>query len=375
MSEMKDFLERMADKYPEIMDIRKFPTQDDIIDYLDMKGELTEPVDIDIPDFADGGRVKYQTGSEYNELQTTIARPAPFIESAGAGFLTALEPILRPGAAVKTDLFAPSVADQNKLQQQALQQAATSAGLGQLTFGGPEGTLSDVGTGTGISTFEPFLNEAQRLAGAVGPQGQVTSAGLTAARDPFMSPFQQQVIDATKASFEQQRAKDRQSFADAAFGANAFGGARQGVQEGVYDAETALGLANLEAQLLQQGFAQAEQGRLGAMANQQAMAAQVPQLETAEMTQLQQLGTGQQALQQAGLDAAATAAREKAYESQQRFGFFGQQLAPFSQGFGAQSAFTTTTQPPPNTLNTILGVGTMAGGLLGGLGSFMGGMG
>jgi hypothetical protein len=128
MSEMKDFLERMADKYPEIMDIRKFPTQDDIIDYLDMKGELTEPVDIDIPDFADGGRVKYQTGSEYNELQTTIARPAPFIESAGAGFLTALEPILRPGAAVKTDLFAPSVADQNKLQQQALQQAATSSG-------------------------------------------------------------------------------------------------------------------------------------------------------------------------------------------------------------------------------------------------------
>ena len=372
MSEMKDFLERMADKYPEIMDIRKFPTQDDIIDYLDMKGELTEPVDIDIPDFADGGRVKYQTGSEYNELQTTIARPAPFIESAGAGFLTALEPILRPGAAVKTDLFAPSVADQNKLQQQALQQAATSAGLGQLTFGGPEGTLSDVGTGTGISTFEPFLDEAQRLAGAVGPQGQVTSAGLTAARDPFMSPFQQQVIDATKASFEQQRARDRQSFADAAQQSGAFGGARQGVQEGVYDAETALGLAGLEAQLRQQNFAQADAARMAALQNQQGVAQAVPQLETQQFTQLSQLGAGQQAIQQAQLDAQAAAAREAAYEQQQRQGFFGQQIAPFSGGFGAQQQFSTATQAPPSTLNTILGVGTMAGGLLGGIGSFLG---
>ena len=47
MSEMRDFLERMADKYPEIMDIKRFPTQDDVIDYLDRKGELIEPVDID----------------------------------------------------------------------------------------------------------------------------------------------------------------------------------------------------------------------------------------------------------------------------------------------------------------------------------------
>jgi len=367
MAERMDMLENLA------LDMYKRPLDQLKPKEIELLEGMIEEMD---HGFADGGRVKYQTGSEYNELQTTISRPAPFIESAGAGFLTALEPILDPSKAVKTELFAPSVAAQNILQQEAQQKAATQAGLGTLQFDPDSGTITDVGTGgTGISTFEPFLDEAQRLAGAVGPQGQVTSAGLTAARDPFMSPFQQQVIDATKASFEQQRAKDRQSFADAAFGANAFGGARQGVQEGVYDAETALGLANLEAQLLQQGFAQAEQGRLGAMANQQAMANQVPQLQTAEMTQLQQLGTGQQALEQAGLDAAATAAREKAYEAQQRFGFFGQQLAPFSGGFGAQSSFQTTTQPPPNTLNTILGVGTMAGGLLGGLGSFMGGMG
>ena len=80
-----------------------------------------------------------------------------------------------------------------------------------------------------------------------------------------------------------------------------------------------------------------------------------------------------QAQQQAITDAAAAAAREAAYEQQQRQGFFGQQIAPFSGGFGAQQQFSTTTQPPPSTLNTILGVGTMAGGLLGGIGSFLGG--
>ena len=46
MSELNDFLERMSDKYPEIMDIKRFPTTDSVLDYLDKKGELTEPVEI-----------------------------------------------------------------------------------------------------------------------------------------------------------------------------------------------------------------------------------------------------------------------------------------------------------------------------------------
>lgn len=366
MSELKDFLERMADDYPEIMDIKRFPTTDSVLDYLDKKGALTEPVEID--EFADGGRVKYQTGTQYNQMDTTINRPAPFIEAAGAGFLTDLEESLK--TAVDTSQFRPTIASQNVLQQQAAQQAAQQAGLGQLTFGGPGGTVSSVAPGTGVATFEPFIAESQRLAGVDPTTGQTTAAGVTAARDPFMSPFQQQVIDATRASFERDRARQRQSIADLAIQSNAFGGGREGVQRGVFDAETALGLAALEADLRQQGFAQAEAGRQAALANQQALATQVPGLEQQNLTQLQQMGTGQQALQQAQADADAAAAREAAYETQQRFGFFGQQLAPFSGGFGATSAFTTSMAPPPNALNTILGVGGMAGGLLGGLGQF-----
>ena len=328
------------------------------------------------PSFADGGRVKLQAGSAgFGDVTTQVSVPAPFIESAGKVFLTGLEKVLDPAAAVDTTKFRPQVADQNILQQQALQQAATSAGLGQLTFGGLEGTVSGIGAGTGVASFEPFLTESQRLAGVDPATGQTTAAAVTAARDPFMSPFQQQVIDATRASFEQDRARQRQSIADLAIQSNAFGGGREGVQRGVFDAETALGLAALEADLRQQGFAQAEAGRQAALANQQALATQVPGLEQQNLTQIQQMGTGQQALQQAQADADAAAAREAAYETQQRFGFFGQQLAPFSGGFGATSAFTTSTAPPPNALNTILGVGGMAGGLLGGLGQFAQGFG
>ena len=109
------------------------------------------------------------------------------------------------------------------------------------------------------------------------------------------------------------------------------------------------------------------------MANQQGLMAAVPLAEQSLATNLQTTGTGQQALQQAIIDQNMLKARELAYEPQQRLGFFGQQFAPFTGGFGAASQFTTNTAPPPSTLNTILGVGTMAGGLLGGIGSIVSG--
>jgi Rps23 Pro-64 3,4-dihydroxylase Tpa1-like proline 4-hydroxylase len=160
---------------------------------------------------------------------------------------------------------------------------------------------------------------------------------------------------------------------DAAIASGAFGGARQGVQEGVYDAQTNIGLAELQANLLTQNFAQAQAARQAAMANQQGLMSVVPAAQQTVAANLAQTGAGQQALQQAIIDQDMAKAREKAFEEQQRLGFFGQQFAPFTGGFGAASQFTTNTAPPPSTLNTILGVGTMAGGLLGGIGSIVGG--
>ena len=144
------------------------------------------------------------------------------------------------------------------------------------------------------------------------------------------------------------------------------------MQEGVYDAQTNIGLAELQANLASQNFAQAQAGRQAAMANQQGLMSAVPGIQSGIASGLMQAGSGQQALQQSILDQQMAQARETAFEEQQRLGFFGSQFAPFTGGFGAASQFTTNTQPPPSTLNTILGVGGMAAGLLGGIGSIVG---
>ena len=310
--------------------------------------------------------------TEFDTRTTTIQRPAPFIEAAGTAFTKRLTPLLDPAKATQIDTLYQAPAAQNVLAQQGLQRAATAAGLGDVTFGGPGGTISAVQPGTGVAAFEPFLAESQRLAGVDPATGQVTTAGMEAALQPFMSPFQQQVIDATTAAFENRRAQERLNIADRAVQSGAFGGARQGVQEGVFDAQTNLGIAELQANLLAQNFAQAQAGRQAAMANQQGLMSVVPAAQQTVAANLAQTGAGQQALQQAIIDQDMAKAREKAFEEQQRLGFFGQQFAPFTGGFGAASQFTTNTAPPPSTLNTILGVGGMAAGLLGGIGSIVG---
>jgi len=312
------------------------------------------------------------TTSQYDTRSTVINRPADFIESSGKAFADRLTPLLNPANKVITDNFKQNVQGQNKLQQEALQQAATQGGLGTLQFQGSGNTVSGI-SGTGVAGFQPFLDESQRLAGVDPITGEVTSAGMTAGMQPYMSPYQQQVIDATQASYQNQRAQGRQSIMDQAVAAGAFGGGREGVQRGVYDAQTTLGATQLEADLRAQNFAQAQAAQQAGIQNQQGLAQLQPQLAQQNISTLSSLGSGQQALGQAQLDATAANTREAAYEEQQRLGFFGSQFAPFTGGFGAQSQFTTNTTPPPSTLNTILGVGTMAGGLLGGIGSLMGG--
>ena len=92
-----------------------------------------------------------------------------------------------------------------------------------------------------LQGFQPFLTAA---AATTGPQGA----------QAFMSPFQQQVIDTTRQSFQRDRAAGRQAISDAAIQAGAFGGGRAGVERGVYDAETTARLAELEAGLRQEAF-------------------------------------------------------------------------------------------------------------------------
>ena len=274
----------------------------------------------------------------------TTTKPAPFIEAAGTTLTERLMPLLNPANAMDTASYAPTVAAQDPLQQQAYQQAA------------------------GLGSFEPFL--AQAGAEATGAQQFVGPQ----AYQQFMSPYQQEVIDTSLAALQRERDVARQQIGTQAAQLGAFGGGRQAVQEGVFDAETAMGKAQLEGQLRAQAFQNAQQQAAQAFGQQQALSTQqqglaqlAPQLAQQEITALQQLGTGQQAQSQAILDAQAQAAREKAFEEQQRLGFVGQQLTGLIGGYPAQQTYQTTTQQPPSPLQNILGIG-------GGIASIIGAM-
>ena len=278
------------------------------------------------------------------EETITTTKPAPFIEAAGTTLTERLMPLLSPAQAMDTSAYAPTVAAQDPLQQQAYQQAS------------------------GLGSFEPFLAqagaEATGAAQYVGPQ----------AYQEFMSPYQQEVIDTSLAALQRERDIARQQIGTQAAQLGAFVGGRQAVQEAEFDVGTAMGKAQLESQLRAQAFQQAQQAAQQAFQQQQALSTQqqglaqlAPQLAQQEITGLQQLGQQQQLQSQAVLDAAAQAAREAAFEEQQRLGFVGQQLTGLIGGYPAQQTFQTTTQQPPSPLQSILGVGTGIAGILGAL--------
>jgi len=274
--------------------------------------------------------------------ETQINRPAPFIEAAGEVLTKRLTEQL--GRPIDTSVYAPSVAAQDPLQQQAYQQAA------------------------GLGSFQPFLTQAGTDATAA---QALTGPG---AYKDFMSPYQQEVIDTSLAALQRERDIARQQIGNNAFQVGAFGGGRQGAQEGEFDAMTAMNKAQLEAQLRAQGFQNAQQQAQQGFVNQQALSTQqqglaqlAPQLVQQQITGVGQLGQQQQLQNQAILDAQANAAREAAFEEQQRLGFTGQQLTGLIGGYPAQAGFTTTATPPPSPLQTLLGLGTSVAGIGGAL--------
>ena len=305
-------------------------------------------------------------------ITETRSLPAQFIEDLGKDYakqLTATTAI-----PVDTSKFAPTVAGQDVLQQRA----ATLAG-------------------SGVGSFEPFIQAAQQQATAagqtVGDVGTTLSgiAGLTGAPtsaqiQQYMSPYQSQVIDTTLSEFDRQRAIQEKSIADQAIASGAFGGGREGVQRAEYQSQSDRDRAALQAQLLQQGFGQAQQARqqdiqnrfglgqaqsglagqqLGLGQFQSGLAGQVPQLQRADISTLGQVGAAQQAQSQAELDAQRQAARTAAYEPLERLGFFGQGVTGLMGGYPAQYQFQST--PAASPLQTALGLGTGLAGIFGAL--------
>jgi len=142
------------------------------------------------------------------EEVTQITRPSPIIEEAQKNYLTSLKD--QVGTALNTDAFAPSVVGKTALDQAIQQQQATQAGLGTLSFD-QTGGISGL-SGSGVASYQPFLDTAQSTLGDVSPfitaagQNFQTQAGLTGptAYQNFESPYQSAVRDATLAQFDEQ---------------------------------------------------------------------------------------------------------------------------------------------------------------------------
>ena len=249
---------------------------------------------------------------------TTITKPAPILEGSLTAFLKSLDKLgagaVPAGfAGIDTSKFAPQVADQVKLQTDA---AARAAELGALT--GPD------------------------------------------AYKAYMSPYQQEVIDTTLAEFDRQQAIADTARRDRAIQAGAFGGAREGVMAAEAAKGAAMNRANLQAQLLAQGFQQAQQAaaadlaaRQGSFLNQSA------------------LGQQQQAVGQAQRDAAQIAAREAEFAPFTQLGLVGQQLAQIQPGaFPTQTVGYAPPAAPASPMAQFLGGAAGIGGIAGKLGLF-----
>ena len=179
-------------------------------------------------------------------------------------------------------------------------QAAQRTGAGQLglagqTLGGAYGALGQAGSALGgvggtINQAGSTLGRAGSALGqagsAYGGMGQFQAAGAGAAQGAaniaggaagmtgpnaykqFMSPYQQQVIDATLAEYDKQGAAGAQAIKDQAVSSGNFGGGREGAQLGEYQANRLADRAALQGSMLERGFGQANQLAQQNFANQ-----------------------------------------------------------------------------------------------------------
>ena len=178
-----------------------------------------------------------------------------------------------------------------------------------------------------------------------------------------MSPYQQQVIDATMTSFDKQAAQRRRGISDQALTAGAYGGARHGIAESEYDAASDMNRALMESQMLQQGYGQGMQGAQTAFGQQTGLAGMVPGLYQQDIATMGQVGATQQAQAQAEADAGRETKRMAAFEPYERLGFLGQGLTGIMGGYGNQYQFQQ--QPNPTPLQTALGTGATLAGIYG----------
>ena len=260
-------------------------------------------------------------------ITETRTLPAPFIEELGKDYAKQITALT--AQPIDVTKFAPQVAGQDPLQQQA----ATLAGQG-------------------IGAYQPFVQQAQQYMGPTGYQ-------------QFMSPYQTDVIDTSLAEFDRQRQMQEQQIRDQAVRSGNFGGGREGVQLAEFGAQSGRDRALLQAGLLQQGFGQAQGLAQQAAQQQFGLAGLIPGLQQQDISTLGQVGATQQAQAQAQLDAQRETSRMAAFEPYERLGFYGSGVTGLMGGYPGQYQFSST--PNASPLQTALGIGATVAGLYKGL--------
>ena len=182
-----------------------------------------------------------------------------------------------------------------------------------------------------------------------------------------MSPYQQDVISETLKEFDVQAQKGIPNIAAQAVGAGVLGGGREGVMRSEYQTTSDRNRAALQAQLLQQGFGQAQTAAQQAFQNQQTLgnqqlnlAGQQQQFLGQDVGALSTLGAQSQAQIQAQLAAQQQLAQQQLQQPLTAAQQYGQGVTSLIAGYPGQQ--TQITSPSPNPMMTAIGAGgTLAG--------------
>jgi hypothetical protein len=378
--------------------------------------------------------------------ETVINRPAPFVEDIGKKLseqALGLQqvPVVTTGVTGITRQAGETDAG-FKARQDAARAFTTRqqnlAGIAPQVAGQTAlQSLAEIKALQGVGSFQPFLQRAEQEAQLASGLGTTALGGLTAAGQEltgagtalgtagatvggvplgaqafqqdvsqFMSPYQQQVIDASLAEFDRNKQMQEQQLRDQQAKLGVLGAGRAGVQLAEFGTGAARERALLQAGLLQQGFNQAASqrqqdianrfnlgqaqaglaGQQAGFAGQRAGLAQAVQglggfrsnlaqqqaqlgsaqqgLQGTDITRLGQLGSINQAQRQAELDAQREATRMAAFQPQEELNRFADITTGIMGGMRGTGTATTNV-PNPTPLQTALGVGSTLAGIYG----------
>ena len=260
------------------------------------------------------------------EISETRVLPPEFIEAAGKTYLEDLSTAVGQfKAADLAKTMGPQfVAGIDPLTQQAIGQAS------------------------GLGAYQPYLQKAEALTGPTAYQ-------------QYMSPYQQDVISETLREYDIQAQKGIPALRAQAIQAGAFGGGREGVAQAEYGAQSARNRAALQAQLLQQGFGQAQQLAQQDYLRQMQLAQQAPALAGQQIAGLTTLGGLGQAQRQAQLTAQQQLAQAQLQQPIQAAQTYGGGVTSLIAGYPGQTQ--QVVQPSPTALQTGLGAASTLAGI------------